>query len=119
MADGLGQDASIDSAWTKRFTIASLLIGMCVALLTTAEGRVPLIFFAQALTVLGGPILVGSLLYLAMRKLDNGSRAASGWMIVVTALGCRVGVSGSDVAQDLFDVEFVRPAHCSIFPLGA
>ncbi len=87
MADGLGQDASIDSKWTKVFTIASLMIGMCVALMTTAEGRVPLIIFAQALTVLGGPILVGSLLYLATRKLDGGSRAASGWMIVVTALG--------------------------------
>jgi len=73
LSDGMGKDSSLDSVWTKVFTVAALLIGMVVALGTTAEGRVPLIIFAQAMTVLGGPILIASLIYLGNVKTQNGS----------------------------------------------
>jgi Mn2+/Fe2+ NRAMP family transporter len=73
LSDGLGQDASLDSFWTKLYTVAALVIGMVVALGTTAQGRVPLIIFAQAMTVLGGPILIASLIYLGNVKAENGS----------------------------------------------
>ncbi|QEG25027.1 Nramp family divalent metal transporter [Mariniblastus fucicola] len=72
LADGIGKDASLDSVWTKSFTVAALLIGMVVALGTTSEGRVPLIIFAQAMTVLGGPILIASLIYLGNTKTTAG-----------------------------------------------
>lgn len=87
LADGLGKDAAIDSIWTKLFTVLVLAIGMVVALATTSEGRVPLIIFAQAATVLGGPILAASLLYLATRRVESGARVAPGWMIGIAGLG--------------------------------
>ena len=87
LADGLGHEAAMDSFWPKVYTVGVLAAGMIVALTTTAEGRVPVIIFAQALTVLGGPVLALSLLYLATRRLESGRRVAAGWMIFVAALG--------------------------------
>lgn len=74
LADGMGQDSKLDSFWTKSYTIAALLLGMIVALSTTPEGRVPLIIFAQAMTVLGGPILIATLIFLGMVKRQDGKR---------------------------------------------
>ena len=92
LADGIGQDASIDSKWTKLYTVGVLAVGMIVALTTTAESRVPLIIFAQAMTVLGGPVLVFSLLFLATRKLKSGERVTPAWMIIVTGIGAIIVV---------------------------
>ncbi len=90
LADGLGQNARIDSKWTKIYTIGALAIGMVVALVTTPVGRVPLIIFAQAMTVLGGPLLAFSLLYLGIQKESSGKRIADAWMIGLTAIGAIV-----------------------------
>ena len=93
LADGLGLDARIDSVWTKRFTVLVMLIGMLVALATSAQGRVPLIIFAQAVTVLGGPVLAFSLLYLGTRRDAQGNRVASWWMLAITGCGLLVVVA--------------------------
>jgi manganese transport protein len=93
LADGLGLDARIDSVWTKRFTVLVMLIGMLVALATSAQGRVPLIIFAQAVTVLGGPVLAFSLLYLGTRRDTQGNRVASWWMLALTGCGLLVVVA--------------------------
>ena len=90
LADGLGLDARMDSVWTKRFTVIVMLIGMFVALATSAEGRVPLIIFAQAMTVLGGPVLAFSLLYLGTRRDAQGNLVASWWMLAITGCGLLV-----------------------------
>jgi len=74
-----------------------LVIGMLVALATDANTRVPLIIFAQAMTVLGGPVLVLSLGYLLWRTSAEKGLQASRWIaalmtistIVVFALAVR------------------------------
>jgi len=90
LADGLGLDARMDSAWTKRFTVVVMLVGAAIALTTTSEARVPLIILAHALTVLGSPILAISLVYLASRRIANGTRVAPTWMIGSVSLGALV-----------------------------
>ena len=89
LADGLGWGSSMDERWPKRFTIAALLIGMAVALASTAGGmsRVGLIIFAQALTVLGGPVLAFSLVYLAMRPAPPPAESVPAWMKYIGVLG--------------------------------
>ena len=66
---GLGLGGEVDGKWTRRFTVLALAIGMGVALLVvrTGESPVRLILFAQALTVLGNPLLAGVMLLLAHR----------------------------------------------------
>ena len=73
LADGFGLGSAMDDRWPRWFTLAALVIGMGVAIASTAGGmsRVNLIIFAQALTVLGGPILAFSLLFLATRQTDK------------------------------------------------
>ncbi len=103
LSDGLGWGASLDQQWPKFFTVAALLFGMVVAILTTVTkfDTVALIIFAQALTVLGGPILAISLLYLALSKNLREQVQAPGWMlglmglglIVVTGLALRTAVN--------------------------
>ncbi|MDC0935594.1 Nramp family divalent metal transporter [Pirellulales bacterium] len=97
LADGLGLDSRIDSLWSRAFTTLVLVIGMLIALNTDADSRIPLIIFAQAMTVLGGPILVLALAYLLWRaRVEKGLRA-SHWLtgllgvstIVVFALAVR------------------------------
>jgi len=90
LADGLGLDARMDSKWTRLFTVAVLLIGIVIALTTDSEGRVPLIIFAQACTVLGGPILAFSLLYLAWQPSTTGVAKTPTWMLGITSVGAVV-----------------------------
>jgi Mn2+/Fe2+ NRAMP family transporter len=93
LADGLGYEARLDSQATKIFTVAVLLIGMAVALATDAQGRVPLIIFAQAATVLGGPVLALSLFYLAWRAGAEGLAKTPGWMLTLTGAGAVVVIA--------------------------
>ena len=69
LSDGLGLGSDMDSAWPRRLTVLALAVGMGVALLVLQTGQKPvnLIVFAQALTVLGNPVLAGVLLWLACR----------------------------------------------------
>ncbi|MDP6409886.1 MAG: divalent metal cation transporter [Planctomycetota bacterium] len=69
LSDGLGLGGEVDGKWTRLFTVAALAIGLGVALLVQRTGQSPvrLILFAQALTVLGNPLLAGVLLWLASR----------------------------------------------------
>jgi len=86
LADGFGFDARIDSLWSKLFTTLVLLIGMLVALLTDPESRVPLIIFAQAMTVLGGPVLVFSLGYLLWRGNTENRLSLPKWIGILMAV---------------------------------
>jgi Mn2+/Fe2+ NRAMP family transporter len=75
----------MDQPWPKAYTVAALLIGMAVALGATSLGidRVPLIIFAQALTVIGVPILAAALLYLAAKS----SAPTPNWLLALAASG--------------------------------
>ena len=66
LADGLGKGASLESPWVRGLTVAALALGggIAVAVLAGGADRVTAIVAAQALTVLGGPLLAGALLFL-------------------------------------------------------
>ena len=89
LSDGLGLGASLDQKWPKIFTVAALVFGMVVAYLASVSGmdRVARIVFAQALTVLGGPALAASLIYLAIGKPFKQRVKAPGWMLFLVIFG--------------------------------
>jgi len=95
LSDGLGLGASMDQRWPKLLTTAALVIGMGVAVASRSFGmsRVGLIIFAQALTVLGVPILAGSLLYLATRRELTGRRRVPLWMKLLAGVGFLVSIA--------------------------
>ena len=92
LADGVGKNASLDSPWTKTFTVGVMAIGMIVALCTTSDSRVPLIIFAQAMTVLAVPILALALLYLGTRKTEDNQMVVPIWLNAINGLGLIVVV---------------------------
>jgi len=67
LSDGLGLGGDMDHRWPKLLTATALLIGFGVALTALDARPVNLIVFAQALTVLGNPVLAGVLLWLSTR----------------------------------------------------
>lgn len=89
LADGFGLGASLDEKWPKLFTVVALLFGMTVAILSTVTtvDTVSLIIFAQALTVLGNPLLALSLLFLALYPVYRRQVQAPLWMILMMGLG--------------------------------
>lgn len=95
LADGLGLGSRLDGKWPKLFTVGSLLVGMTIAILIKAKGVsiVGLIIFAQALTVLGGPVLAFSMMYLATRKEMSGERKVPAWIMTIGWLACAVTVA--------------------------
>ncbi len=90
LADGLGLGSSMDAPWPKRLTVAAMLFGMGVAIWATLAGENPVgvIVFAQALTVLGVPLLALSLLYLATRRDIRERVPFPAWMISLCSIGC-------------------------------
>ena len=96
MSDGVGMGGSMDRMGPKVFTAIALLIGMGVAMavVSTGEKPVQLVVFAQALTVLGNPILAGVLLWLS--RSSGAPRwvqllAIAGFLLVLV-LAARTGV---------------------------
>ena len=94
LSDGLGLGGDMDGRWPKTFTIVALLMGMMVAIYVKATGQRPvnLIIFAQALTVLGIPILAAAMLWLATRSDMTGERQVPTWMKAVGAVGLAVAI---------------------------
>lgn len=70
LADGCGLGGDINRGGPRWLTAVALLTGLLIALAVRMTGKEPvaLIFFAQALTVLGMPILAITLVWLATRK---------------------------------------------------
>jgi manganese transport protein len=89
LADGLGWGDSMQAAWTRHGTALALIVAMTLALLALATGwnHVQLIVVAQACTVLGGPALALTLLYLATRPDLKGRHRTPLWMLMAAWLG--------------------------------
>jgi len=89
MSDSLGKGSRLSDAMPRRLTCLALLIGMLVASfsLSEASGTVGLITFAQALTVLGLPMLAAALLYLGTRKDLTGERKVPRWILGTCTFG--------------------------------
>jgi len=69
-ADGLGLGSKPTDLWPRIMTAVVLLTGMFVALASTLLGfdRTPTIIAAQAVTVVGAPLVAGVLLWLTSRR---------------------------------------------------
>ena len=89
MADSIGKGEKVDSRWTKYLTVFALVFGMLVAIITSKYGKdstAGLIIFAQALTVVGNPLLAGVILFLAHVAKRKGSEIPS-WLFVSGYVG--------------------------------
>jgi Mn2+/Fe2+ NRAMP family transporter len=85
LADALGRGGDVDGPWTRALTGVALAAGLVVALAMRGRGWSPvhLVTFAQALTVLGNPVLAGVLLWLAW----SSARRTPLWMLMGATLG--------------------------------
>lgn len=90
LADGLGKGGLMDQASTRWFTTVVLLLGMGITLASGGTAPAEVITFAQALTVLGLPILALTMVYLVTRLDLTGERAIPMWMKIVLIIGCIV-----------------------------
>lgn len=75
LADGLGLGSRPEDLWPRLFTVAVLVVGMCVALYVILTGwkPVPAIVAAQAVTVVASPLAAGTLWWLTSRRDVMGS----------------------------------------------
>lgn len=89
LADGFGLGGKMDDAWPKAFTVFALLTGMIVAISIrwTGESPVQLIIFAQSVTVLGNPLLAGTMIWLATRPDIKAKHLIPNWLLGLTILG--------------------------------
>lgn len=89
LSDSCGLGSKVSDRWPLHFTTLALLIGMLVAIgrLSSKEGTVHLITFAQALTVIGGPALAATLLYLGTRPELTGDRRVSRPILMIAWVG--------------------------------
>jgi manganese transport protein len=92
LADGIGKPPKLSDRWPRILTVGVLLIGLVVALLALGGGRNPiqLIIFGQALTVIGNPLMAGTLLWLANRRDIMGERRNSWIVNILGGLGLLV-----------------------------
>jgi hypothetical protein len=92
----------LEQRWTKAFTVVTLAVGLGIALAMNVgdwgsarmvdlvgqyQNPVPLILFAQAVTVLAWPLLAGVLLWLAVRTLRSTAENPPKWMWTLCAGG--------------------------------
>lgn len=89
LSDGLGLGSDMDTRWPKIFTVVSLLTGLGVACYIQVMDfkPVPVIVFAQSLTVLGNPVLAGILVWLSRKRRPDGERMAPAWMTTAAFIG--------------------------------
>lgn len=89
VSDGFGLGNKPGDKWPRVMTTAALLAGMLVALATMALGfdRTPTIIAAQAVTVVGAPLVAGILLWLASSSDVMGEHACRPLTKAVAGLG--------------------------------
>jgi len=89
LSDSLGKGWRLSDGMPRVLTCLAMVIGMGVASwsLSGASGTVTLITVAQALTVLGLPMLAAALLYLGTRKGLVGEKKIPGWILGTCWLG--------------------------------
>lgn len=93
LSDSVGKGASLQNSWPLHLTTAAMVTGYVAAAASmTWEGSmVHLITFAQALTVIGLPVMAASIVYLATRPDIRLSGHIPGLLVVLAVVG--LGVS--------------------------
>jgi len=89
LADGLGLPGKLSDRWPRILTVGVLLVGFLVAAfgLWTRTAPVNLMIVGQAMTVIGNPLMAGTLLWLANRRNVMGERRNRVFTNVVGVLG--------------------------------
>lgn len=89
LSDALGYGSRLSEKGPVRFSLLALFVGFAVAVASFAQqgSVVPLITFAQALTVLGIPALAAALIYLGTRPELEGERSTPRWMLATAIIG--------------------------------
>lgn len=104
LSDGLGLGASVEQFWPKTFTVFALMIGMGFGIYTTIAGHnaINSIYLAQALTVLGTPLLAMIMVgFGIVAKRDR--KPMPWWILVISSLGLVVSfVLAGRVALNLW-----------------
>ena len=98
LADGFGKGETTESPWSRHGTAIALIAGLAGGLFAhlnaeaAASASISPIIIAQASTILGGPALAATLLYLALRPEIRSApdKRAPGWMIGLAAAGFAV-----------------------------
>ncbi|MCA9199347.1 MAG: divalent metal cation transporter [Planctomycetales bacterium] len=92
LSDGWGWGADINQRMPRVATVGSLLLGMVVAIAVKQYGfnTGRLIIFAQAMTVLGNPLMAAALIWLALQPDVRKQRLIPTWTIVLALLGLLV-----------------------------
>jgi manganese transport protein len=88
-ADGLGLGSKTDDKWPRIFTTLVLCTGMAVALaaLILNFDRTPTLIAAQAVTVVGAPLVAGVLLWLTSRRDIMGEHVNGRAVNVLAGIG--------------------------------
>lgn len=99
LADGLGIGSKPTDLWPRLLTAVALLCGMCVGLAVILFNfdPAPTIIAAQAVTVIGSPLIAGVLLWLSSSKEIMGENAngtgtkvfAGIGFVILLALACK------------------------------
>ena len=89
LSDGLGLGSDGSDRWPRRMTVAVLLTGMVVALaaMVLDFDRMPTIIAAQAVTVVGAPLVAGVLFWLARSRKVMGNHASGPGTQVFAGIG--------------------------------
>ena len=109
MSDSVGKGSSLSDGWPRHLTTVALLVGMTVALASLmSEGSVVhLITFAQALTVLGIPVLALALIYLGTRSDLSEHAKPPKWVLTLAIVGFAVAcVLASLTARTVYQKVF-------------
>ena len=117
MSDSVGKGSSLSDGWPRHLTTVALLVGMAVALASLmSEGSVVhLITFAQALTVLGIPVLALALIYLGTRSDLSEQAKPPKWVLTLAIFGFAVAcVLASITAKTLYQKLFPEEEAISL-----
>jgi manganese transport protein len=109
MSDSVGRGSNLSDGWPRHLTTVALLVGMVVALASLmSEGSVVhLITFAQALTVLGIPVLALALIYLGTRPELSEQAKPPKWVLTLAIVGFAVACAlASLTAQTVYQKVF-------------
>lgn len=92
LSDGLGLSGKLGDFWPRMFTVVVLLAGFTMASIGLWKEipAVNLMIFGQAMTVIGNPLMAGTLLWLASRKKLMGERKNRIITNILGALGLLV-----------------------------
>lgn len=109
MSDSIGKGSKLQDKWPLHLTAVALLVGMAVAIASLAKegSTVHLITLAQALTVLGIPVLAAALIYLGTRSELQGDRRIPRSILILTVIGFGVScVVACMTASKVYDKVF-------------